>query len=139
MAQTTEANAPYEFRPPENDLVDAIADDIWRTTEMLAMDPDFYQVVRETPLLVVAQEALPQDLRNSGYTLLVKHEGMQPTEAYKLRGAMSALLGHNGSVVAASTGNHASAVAYAANCLGIGPVDVMCPTSTNQAKLDNMG
>jgi threonine dehydratase len=41
-------------------------------------------------------------------------------------------------VVAASTGNHAAAVAYAAQQLGTGPVDVMCPAGTSWAKLAAM-
>ena len=60
--------------------------------------------------------------------LLLKPENLQPTGAFKLRGAFNLMCtlppGCRG-VVAHSSGNHAQAVAYAGRCLGIPAVIVM--------------
>ena len=61
-------------------------------------------------------------------TLLIKPEGLQPTGAFKLRGALNkmALVGPGcPGVVAHSSGNHAQAVARAAKMLGLPCVVVM--------------
>lgn len=76
-------------------------------------------VVR-TPVL---ERALP-----SGGTLLCKPESLQPTGAFKLRGAfslMTTLSPDCPGVVAHSSGNHAQAVARAAKILGLPAVVVM--------------
>ena len=73
-----------------------------------------------TPLL--ESEALNAEL---GARVIFKFEGFQKTGAFKLRGAMNALLSlrEQGAlpahVVAYSSGNHAQAVAYAAKLLGV--------------------
>ena len=69
----------------------------------------------------------------------LKAENLHPTGAFKLRGAFNALLSLSPAarargVVAHSSGNHAQAVAYAANRLGVRAVVVM-PNNAPAAKL----
>ncbi|GAA1269846.1 threonine/serine dehydratase [Kitasatospora nipponensis] len=66
--------------------------------------------------------------------LWLKPENLQPTGAFKIRGAYNRLAALSGperarGVVAQSSGNHAQAVAYAAQLLGIKAVIVMPDTS----------
>jgi threonine dehydratase len=70
----------------------------------------------------------------------LKAESLHPTGAFKLRGAFNALLSltpeaKDRGVVAHSSGNHAQAVAYAAQVLGVRAVVVM-PSNAPAAKLD---
>ncbi len=84
-------------------------------------------VVR-TPVL---ERTLP-----SGAVLLIKPESLQPTGAFKLRGAFSLMttLGADcPGVVAHSSGNHAQAVARAAKVLGI-PAVVVMPSDAPELK-----
>jgi threo-3-hydroxy-L-aspartate ammonia-lyase len=72
--------------------------------------------------------------------LLVKAECLQPTGAFKLRGAynaISALLPDRRArgVVAHSSGNHAHAVAYAAALLGV-PATVVVPSNAPLVKVN---
>jgi threonine dehydratase len=73
-------------------------------------------------------------------TLYIKAESLQPTGAFKLRGAYNKIASlspeerHRG-VVAHSSGNHAQAVAYAARSLGVRAVIVM-PRGASRVKLD---
>ncbi|MFJ6212457.1 threonine/serine dehydratase [Streptomyces sp. NPDC092296] len=67
---------------------------------------------------------------DEGRSLLLKPENLQPTGAFKLRGAYNRLAALTPAeaacgVVAQSSGNHAQAVAYAARLLGIKAVIVM--------------
>lgn len=67
-------------------------------------------------------------LRGAGCELLLKAESLQPTGAFKLRGALNKLLALPADcpgVVAHSSGNHAQAVARAARLLGVEAVVVM--------------
>ncbi|MGH3320159.1 MAG: threonine ammonia-lyase, partial [Streptosporangiaceae bacterium] len=71
--------------------------------------------------------------------LLVKPESLQPTGAFKLRGAYATLTALSAEdrargVVAHSSGNHAQAVAYAARALGVQAVIVM-PSGAPPTKL----
>lgn len=71
---------------------------------------------------------------------LIKPESLQPTGAFKLRGALNALLSlgpgeRRRGVVAHSSGNHAQAVAYAARQLGV-PAVVVMPRSAPALKID---
>jgi threo-3-hydroxy-L-aspartate ammonia-lyase len=71
---------------------------------------------------------------------LIKAESLQPTGAFKLRGAYSAIsvlppAVRARGVVAHSSGNHALAVAYAARTLGI-PATVVVPVNAPQVKVD---
>lgn len=73
--------------------------------------------------------------------LFLKPESLQPTGAFKIRGAYNRLAALTGEerargVVAQSSGNHAQAVAYAARELGIKVVIVM-PDDSPAVKVDN--
>jgi threonine dehydratase len=74
--------------------------------------------------------------------LLVKPESLQPTGAFKLRGAYNAISVLRGAgdagpagVVAHSSGNHGFAVAYAAALLGI-PAAIVVPDTAPRVKTD---
>ena len=72
--------------------------------------------------------------------LYFKPESLQPTGAFKLRGAYNKISSlspekHRRGVVAHSSGNHAQAVAYAARALGTRAVIVM-PLSAPRVKLE---
>lgn len=78
-------------------------------------------------------------LRIGAARLLVKAESLQPTGAFKLRGAYSALSALSPAqadrgVVAHSSGNHAHAVAYAAAALRI-PATVVVPANAPAVKV----
>jgi threonine dehydratase len=77
-------------------------------------------------------------------TLLVKPESLQPTGAFKLRGAYNAVYAVTrgldscawpAGVVAHSSGNHGFAVAYAARLLGIGAA-IVVPKNAPAVKTD---
>jgi threonine dehydratase len=73
-------------------------------------------------------------------TLYIKAESLQPTGAFKLRGAYNKISSlspeeRRRGVVAHSSGNHAQAVAYAARSLGVRAVIVM-PRGASRVKLD---
>ncbi len=72
--------------------------------------------------------------------LLIKAESLQPTGAFKLRGAYAAMTALSPQtrargVVAHSSGNHAHAVAYAAALLGI-PATVVVPANAPRIKVE---
>lgn len=78
-------------------------------------------------------------LRIGRTRLLVKAESLQPTGAFKVRGAYTAISSlpadqASRGVVAHSSGNHAHAVAYAAAVLGI-PATVVVPTNAPTVKV----
>jgi len=78
------------------------------------------------------------DAVGAGIGVLVKHENHQPTNAFKIRNALSALgaLGESDrrrGVVAASTGNHGQGLAYAGALLGV-PVTICVPVGNNPEK-----
>lgn len=71
--------------------------------------------------------------------LLIKPESLQPTGAFKLRGAYTAISAlppeqRSRGVVAHSSGNHAHAVAYAAALLGVSAT-VVVPTNAPEVKV----
>lgn len=71
--------------------------------------------------------------------LLLKPESLQPTGAFKLRGAYAAITAlpeeaRKRGVVAHSSGNHAQAVAYAASLLGV-PAVLVIPHNAPAVKL----
>jgi len=77
----------------------------------------------------------------AGRRLYLKPESLQPTGAFKIRGAYNRLAAltpeeRARGVVAQSSGNHAQAVAYAARALGIKAVIVM-PDTSPAVKVDN--
>ena len=91
------------------------------------------QIIR-TPML----EA-PMLSRNLGCDLFLKLECLQHTSSFKARGALNAMLGLNDKqrqlgVIAMSAGNHAQAVAYHAEHMGI-PATIVMPAQTPFAKV----
>ncbi len=94
-----------------------------------------YDVAHETPLEPAAR--LSRRLDNE---VLLKREDLQPVFSYKLRGAynriahMSEAERERG-VIAASAGNHAQGVAYAARHLGLRALIVM-PQTTPEIKVE---
>lgn len=78
----------------------------------------------------------------SGANVIVKAEHEQPTGSFKLRGAFNKLLSlpeddRRRGVVAASSGNHGAAVAYACHVLGIG-AQVFVPEGASHAKVEKI-
>jgi threonine dehydratase len=82
-------------------------------------------------------EALPE---NQKHQIFFKVEGLQKIGAFKVRGALNALLSlqEQGSlpahVVAFSSGNHAQAVAYAAKTLGV-KATILIPKGSSAVKI----
>ena len=94
-----------------------------------------YDVARETPL-----EPAHRLSRRFGNTILFKREDLQPVFSFKLRGAYNKIAHLTAAergrgIIAASAGNHAQGVAYAARELGLRAVIVM-PQTTPQIKVD---
>lgn len=89
-------------------------------------------VVRETPLRW--SETIS---RMAGFSIHVKMENQQKTGSFKLRGAANRILGGSitGGVVAASAGNHAQGVAYAAQQAGL-PATIVMPKGAPITKAD---
>ena len=89
--------------------------------------------IQPTPL-----RSYPELDRAVGARVLVKHENFQPTGAFKVRNALSALTllspeDRRGGVVAASRGNHGLGLAWAGRRLEI-PVTVCVPQGNNPEK-----
>jgi threonine dehydratase len=77
-------------------------------------------------------------LRTVGCPLWIKPESLQPTGAFKLRGATNAVLRLAGStrgVVTHSSGNHGQALAYASREAGL-PATVVMPVGAVPAKVE---
>ena len=100
-----------------------------------------YQKIRpyvlQTPL--IRSEYLSQTLDADVY---LKLENIQHTSSFKVRGAFNTLLGLSSEecqkgIVAASSGNHGAAVAYACKTLGISAT-IFVPESTVISKLNNI-
>src|SRR5437868_5667888 len=80
--------------------------------------------------------------RRSDAHVLLKMETDLPTHSFKPRGALTALLTNAEKhslrgVVAASTGNHGAAVAYAAKLVGI-PATIFLPNNPNSVKREKI-
>ncbi len=95
-------------------------------------------VARELPATPL--QAHPLLDRALGHPVLVKHENVQPTGAFKVRGGVhlaatltDAERAHG--LVTCSTGNHAQSVAYGARLAGVSAVIVM-PAGAATAKRD---
>lgn len=91
--------------------------------------------VRETPL-----EHSPYFSELSGANVYLKLENLQYTGSFKLRGAFNKLLSlsedeRRAGGVAASSGNHGAAIAYAMSKLGIDGT-IFVPEQTSQTKVD---
>jgi threonine dehydratase len=99
------------------------------------LNAQVYDVAVETPL-----DAAPGLSAQSGNTVLIKREDMQPVFSFKLRGAYNKIAGLSPrrvrhGVICASAGNHAQGVALAAAKIGCRAVVVM-PTTTPAIKID---
>ncbi|HEY3867541.1 MAG TPA: threonine/serine dehydratase [Actinocrinis sp.] len=73
-----------------------------------------------------------------GATVWIKHENAQPVGAFKVRGGLNLLASFSAQqrergVIAASTGNHAQSVAYAARQFGA-PCTIVMPENANPVK-----
>lgn len=71
--------------------------------------------------------------------VFIKHENFMPTRVFKARGAINLLSRlsrqqKERGVITASTGNHALAIAYAANIFGV-PVTIVMPEKANPTKV----
>jgi threo-3-hydroxy-L-aspartate ammonia-lyase len=101
-------------------------------TEIRAAADRLDGIALHTPLVPFAGIAQP---------LLVKAESLQLTGAFKLRGAYSAISAlppqqRSRGVVAHSSGNHASAVAFAAALLSV-PATVVVPSNAPRVKVES--
>ena len=72
----------------------------------------------------------------------LKLENVNKTHSFKIRGALNAILSLDEAarakgIIAASSGNHAGALAYAAHVTGAS-AQVLMPTNTPQKKIDNV-
>jgi threonine dehydratase len=81
---------------------------------------------------------LLDELVGHGLGVWVKHENHQPTNSFKIRNGLNAILGRtpaergNG-VIGASTGNHGQGIAYAGRLTGT-PVTICVPVGNNPEK-----
>ena len=94
-----------------------------------------YDVAQETPLDPASR--MSRRLQNE---VLLKREDLQPIFSYKLRGAYNRIAHltseeRERGVIAASAGNHAQGVAFAARHLGLRALIVM-PRTTPEIKVD---
>ena len=94
-----------------------------------------YDVARETPL-----DPAHKLSRRLGNTVLFKREDMQPVFSFKLRGAYNKIAHLTAAeksrgIIAASAGNHAQGVAFAARKLGLEATIVM-PQTTPEIKVE---
>lgn len=94
-----------------------------------------YDVAKETPIDPAAR--LSRRLDNA---VLLKREDLQPVFSFKLRGAYNKIAHLSDAerargIIAASAGNHAQGVAFAARRLGLRAVIVM-PQTTPEIKVD---
>jgi threonine dehydratase len=115
--------------PPKSPLSRRVS-----VTEIRAAADRLSGVVLHTPLVPFSR---------TDPELLVKAESLQPTGAFKLRGAYSAISAlppelRSKGVVAHSSGNHAHAVAFAAALLGVSAT-VVVPSNAPAVKVDAAG
>src|SRR6478609_2913294 len=101
----------------------------------LILNSRVYDVAQETPLEPAVR--LSRRLRNE---ILLKREDLQPIFSYKLRGAYNRIAHLTESerargVIAASAGNHAQGVAFAARHLQLRALIVM-PQTTPEIKVE---
>src|SRR5437773_7042786 len=91
----------------------------------------------ETPL-----RRYPALERLVGANLYVKHENLNPTGAFKVRGGVNLISRlsedeRRRGVIAASTGNHGQSVAYAAKLFGVSAI-ICAPAAANPVKVESM-
>ena len=115
-------------RPVQNPERTVSVEDVERAAQVIAGE------VRETPVLPAGELS-----RRVGGTVVMKAECLQLTGSFKVRGAFNKLSGLGpeelrAGMVAASAGNHAQAVALAAERLG-SHADVFMPAESPLAKV----
>jgi len=91
----------------------------------------------ETPL-----RRYPALDRLVGAEVYVKHENLNPTGAFKVRGGVNLVSRlsedeRRRGVIAASTGNHGQSVAYAAKLFGVSAI-ICAPAAANPVKVESM-
>src|SRR6187549_3834054 len=101
----------------------------------LILNSRVYDVAHETPL-----DKAHRLSRRLGNQVLLKREDLQPVFSYKLRGAYNRIAHMTDAerakgVIAASAGNHAQGVAFAARHLGLRALIVM-PQTTPEIKVE---
>jgi threonine dehydratase len=111
------------------------ADTSPETLLRLILTSRVYDVARETPLDTARHLS-----RRLGNEVLLKREDLQPVFSYKLRGAYNRIVHMTKEeqargVIAASAGNHAQGVAYAARHLKLRALIVM-PLTTPEIKVE---
>src|ERR687894_1103255 len=104
-------------------------------SDIQAARPAVQRIARRTPVLSTRTLS-----RRVGGTLALKAENLQRTGSFKIRGAAAKLAalgeaGCAGGVVAASAGNHAQALAAAAEALGV-HCEVFVPSDAPIAKTE---
>nr|WP_307875359.1 pyridoxal-phosphate dependent enzyme [Frankia nepalensis] len=110
----------------------------------LAADPTFADVAAARDLLaghlpVTPMWSYPALNATVGATVFVKHENVQPTGAFKVRGGLTLLaslpaeLRARGTITY-STGNHAQSMAYASAAVGV-PCTVVMPATAAASKV----
>lgn len=97
-------------------------------------------VAKITPLIDVSHAVA--DIDGASHRLFVKCEMMQPTGAFKIRGAYNFIAQlsskkREAGLIACSSGNHGQAVAMAAYEFGV-PAVIVMPTNAVQAKIDGV-
>lgn len=85
---------------------------------------------------------LLDELVGHGIRVWVKHENQQPTNSFKIRNGLNAILGRTAAerangVIGASTGNHGQGIAYAGRLTGT-PVTICVPKGNNPEKVAAM-
>jgi threonine dehydratase len=110
-------------------------------TELFSNILDAHRAIRPQ-VAVTALERSPILSRQLGCDVLLKHDHMQPTGSFKIRGATNKIrllpdAARTAGVFTASTGNHGIAVARAGALAGVA-VTVFAPRSTVPAKLDGI-
>jgi threonine dehydratase len=94
-----------------------------------------YDVASETPM-----ERAPKLSQNTGASVYLKREDLQPVHSFKLRGAYNKMVRlpearRAKGVIAASAGNHAQGVALSAQKLGV-PATIFMPKTTPSIKVE---
>lgn len=85
---------------------------------------------------------LLDELVGHGIRVWVKHENQQPTNSFKIRNGLNAILGRTAAergrgVIGASTGNHGQGIAFAGRLTGT-PVTICVPRGNNPEKVAAM-
>lgn len=109
-----------------------------RLPKILQTQQTIHPYIWQTPLI-----RSPYLSQQSGADVWLKLENWQHTGSFKIRGALSKLsrltpAQRQQGIVAASAGNHALGVAYAAEKLGGFQADIFVPGTAPKAKLDKL-